>query len=326
MQFQLTRRHLLVCSAAGIATTTGLVRAQDKPPLRFIVPASAGSGIDTILRAVTLPMSKVLGGQPIVVENVAGAGGVPGTQQIVRAAPDGNTLGFVSNNHTVNPNVFKKMPFDSLKDITPICVIGATPFALVVNSKVPARNLKEFQAMLKAKPAGHYNYASSGNGTIIHLAAAQLLEELNVEAKHIPYKGMAPMVTDIIAGVVDFGIVSVPVAQAHVKSGALRALGVATRQRVASLPDVPTYAEQGFPNVDINGWFSVIGPANMKPADIKRIHTAVLATFATPEAKDAMSQQQNVIHPMSVEDSRSYFETEINRYARLVKKSGVQVD
>lgn len=325
MQFQLTRRHLLVSGAASIVTTTGLVRAQDKPPLRFIVPASAGSGIDTILRAVTNPMSKALGGQPIVVENVAGAGGVPGTQQIVRAAPDGNILGFVSNNHVVNPSVFKKMPFDSLKDITPICVVGATPFALLVNSKVPARNLKEFQAMLKAKPGG-YNYASSGNGTIIHLAAAQLLDELDVDAKHIPYKGMAPMVTDIIAGVVDFGIVSVPVAQAHVKSGAVLALGVATRQRVASLPDVPTYAEQGFPNVDINGWFSVIGPAKMKPADVKRIHAAVLATFATPEAKDAMAQQQNVIHPMPVEESRSYFETEINRYARLVKKAGVQVD
>lgn len=325
MQFKLTRRNLLISSAVGIATTTGIVRAQDKPPLRFIVPASAGSGIDTILRAVTTPMSKAFAGQSIVVENITGAGGVPGTQQIVRAAPDGNTLGFVSNNHVVNPSVFRKMPFDSLKDITPICVIGATPFALVVNPKMPAKSLKEFQAMLKAKPSG-YNYASSGNGTIIHLAAAQLLDELNVDAKHIPYKGMAPMVTDIIAGVVDFGIVSVPVAQAHVKSGAIRPLAVATRQRVASLPDVPTYAEQGFLNVDINGWFSVIGPAKMKPADVNRIHAAVIATFATPEAKDAMAQQQNVIRPMSVDESRTYFETEINRYAWLVKKAGVQVD
>jgi tripartite-type tricarboxylate transporter receptor subunit TctC len=325
MQFQLNRRSLLIWGAAGISTTTGLVQAQEKPPLRFIVPASAGSGIDTIIRAVTAPMSKTFGGQAIVVENVAGAGGLPGTQQIVRAAPDGNTLGFVSNNHVVNPSVFKKMPFDSLKDITPICVIGATPFALVVNSKVAAKSLKEFQAMLKAKP-NHYNYASSGNGTIIHLAAAQLLDELSVDARHIPYKGMGPMVTDIIAGVVDFGIVSVPVAQAHIKSGALRPLGVATRQRVASLPDVPTFAEQGFPNVDVNGWFSVIGPAKMKPADVKRIHGLITATFATPEAKEAMAQQQNVIRPMSVEDSRTYFETEINRYARLVKKAGVQVD
>ncbi|SCK26257.1 Tripartite-type tricarboxylate transporter, receptor component TctC [Variovorax sp. HW608] len=322
MQFNLTRRSLLATAIAGFAA--GAVHAEDKPPVRFIVPASAGSGIDMQLRSVAPQMTKALG-QPLVVENIAGAGGIPGTQQIVRAAPDGNTLGWVSNNHAVNPSVFKKMPFDSLKDITPICVIGATPFVLVVNPKVPAKSVKELQAMLKAKP-GKYNFASSGNGTIIHLAAAQLLDELGVEARHIPYKGMAPMVTDIIAGVVEFGIISVPVAQPYVQSGALRPLAVATRQRVASMPDVPTYAEQGFPNVDINGWFAVIGPAKMKPADVNRIHDAVVTAFNTPEAKQAMAEQQNVIRPMSVADSRSYFETEINRYAGLVKKAGVQLD
>jgi tripartite-type tricarboxylate transporter receptor subunit TctC len=264
-------------------------------------------------------------GQPIVVENIAGAGGIPGTQQIVRAAPDGNTLGFVSNNHVVNPSVYKKMPFDSLNDVTPICVIGATPFVLVVNPKFPAKNLKEFQALLKAKP-GEYNFASSGNGTIIHLAAAQLIEELGVKARHIPYKGMAPMVTDIVAGVVEFGIIAVPVAQPYVKSGALRPLAVATRERVASLPDVPTYAEQGFPNVDINGWFAVIGPPKMEPAITNRVHDAVVATFDTPEARKAMAEQQNVIHPMSVADSRNFFATEIQRYALLVKQAGVQLD
>jgi tripartite-type tricarboxylate transporter receptor subunit TctC len=322
MTYTLTRRTLMAMAACSAAS--GTVLAQDKPPLRIIVPASAGSGVDTHIRAVTNPLSKALG-QSVVVENIAGAGGITGTQQIVRATADGNTLGLVSNNHAVNPAVFKKMPFDSLKDITPICVVGSTPFVLVVNPKFPAKNLKEFQAVLKVKP-GDYNYASSGNGTIIHLAAAQLLEELNVDAKHIPYKGMGPMVTDIIAGVVDFGIVAVPVAQAHVKSGALRALAVANRQRVASLPDIATYAEQGFPNIDVNGWFAFIGPANLPAATAKRLHSAVLATFATPEAKEAMDQQQNVIKPMSLEDSRSYFESEINRYARLAKKANVTID
>lgn len=322
MTYTLTRRTLLAIAASSAAS--GAVHAQDKPPVRIIVPASAGSGVDTHIRAVTSPLSKALG-QSVVIENLAGAGGITGTQQIVRATPDGNTLGLVSNNHVVNPAVFKKMPFDSLKDITPICVVGSTPFVLVVNPKLPVKNLKELQSLLKSKP-GDLNYASSGNGTIIHLAAAQLLEELNAEAKHIPYKGMGPMVTDLIAGVVDFGIVAVPVAQSHVKSGALRALAVANRQRVASLPDTPTYAEQGFPNIDINGWFAFIGPANMPTATAKRLHSAVLATFATPEAKDAMDLQQNVIKPMSLEDSSSYFESEINRYARLAKKANVTID
>lgn len=322
MAYPLTRRTLLTLAACSAAS--GAVLAQDKPPVRIIVPASAGSGVDTHLRAVTAPLTRALG-QSVVVENLAGAGGITGTQQIVRAIPDGNTLGMVSNNHAVNPAVFKKMPFDSVKDITPICVVGSTPFVLVVNPKLPVKNLKEFQALLKSRP-GDLNFASSGNGTIIHLAAAQLLEELNAEARHIPYKGMGPMVTDLIAGVVDFGIVAVPVAQSHVKSGALRALAVANRQRVASLPEVPTYAEQGFPNVDVSGWFAFIGPAHLPVATAKRLHSAVLATFATPEAKDAMDQQQNVIKPMSLEDSRNYFEVEINRYARLAKRVNVTID
>lgn len=322
MKNSITRRALMTIAACSAAS--GAVWAQEKPPVRIIIPASAGSGVDTQIRAITTPLSKTLG-QSVVVENLAGAGGVSGTQQIVRANADGNTLGVVSNNHAVNPAVFKKMPFDSLKDITPICVVGSTPFVLVVNPKLPVKSLKEFQALLKSKP-GELNYASSGNGTIIHLAAAQLLEELNGVAKHIPYKGTGPMVTDLLAGVVDFGVVAVPVAQSHVKSGSLRALGVANHQRLASLPDVPTYAEQGFPSIDVNGWFAFIGPANLPAATVKRLHSAVVATFATPEAKEAMDQQQNIIKPMSVEDSRQYFETEINRYARLVKKANVTID
>lgn len=323
MDLFINRRHLVLSALAGVAA--GTLHAQDKQALRVIVPASAGSGIDTHIRAVTQPLTKALGGQPVVVENLAGAGGVSGTQQLVRATPDGNTLGFVSNNHVVNPSVYKKMPFDSLKDITPICVVGSTPFVLVVNPKVPANNVKELQALLKSRPNA-FNYASSGNGTIIHLAAAQLLDALDAEARHIPYKGMAPMVTDIIAGVVEFGMVAVPVAQAHVKSGALKALAVAASKRVASLPEVPTYAEQGFPNVDIGGWFAFIGPAKMPPALVQRLHSAVVSAFDTPEAKDAMAKQQNIVHPMSPDESRKFFETEVNRYSQLVKKAGVQLD
>lgn len=322
MKHQLTRRALL--AATAFISVTPFALAQEKPTARIIIPASAGSGADTHLRAVTGPLSKALG-QAVVIENLAGAGGIPGTQQIVRATPDGNTLGLVSNNHAVNPAIFKKMPFDSLKDITPICVVGSTPFALVVNPKFAAKNLREFQALLKSKP-GEYNFASSGNGTIIHLAAAQLLEELNVEAKHIPYKGTGPMVTDLLSGVVDFGIVAVPVAQAHVKSGALRALAVTSAQRVASMPEVATYAEQGYPGVNLDGWFAFIGPANMPPAVANRLHAAVLATFSTPEARSAMDMQQVVLKPMSLDDSRRHFESEINRYTKLAKKANVTID
>jgi tripartite-type tricarboxylate transporter receptor subunit TctC len=217
------------------------------------------------------------------------------------------------------------MPFDSLGDITPITVVGATPFVLVVPNRVPAKTAKELQTFLKARP-GVYNYASSGNGTIIHLAAGEFVEAANVEVSHIPYKGMGPMVTDLISGVVEFGVISVPVALPHLKAGTLRAIGIMGKQRVASLPEVPTIAEQGFPDVDIAGWFAFVGPAKLPPAEVKRLHTAILAAFAMPEAREAMARQENVIQPMSPEASVKFFRSEQERYSHLVKKAGVTID
>ncbi len=324
MTLDLHRRRLLaiVLCAAAVAGA----HAADKPPLRIIVPASAGSGIDTILRAAGPSLTKALGGQTLVIENLAGAGGVTGTASLVKAAPDGNTIALVSNNHVVNPSVYKKMPYDSLNDITPITVVGETPFVLVVNpAKVPAKNAKELQPFLKAKP-GTYNYASSGNGTIIHLAGAQFVDAADVDVKHIPYKGMGPMVSDIIGGQVEWGVIAVPTAQPHLKGGTLRAIGVMGKQRVPSLPDVPTMSEQGFPSVDIGGWFAFIGPAKLPAAEVKRLNAAILAAFEAPETKEAMAKQENVIHPLSPEASAQYFRSEQERYAKLAKKADVKLE
>jgi len=244
---------------------------------------------------------------------------------IVRAPADGSTIGVVSNNHVVNPSVFKKMPFDAINDITTISVVGATPFVLVVNPKVPAKNAKELQALLKAKPDG-YNYASSGNGTILHLAGAMFLDAAGVEARHIPYKGVGPMVADILGGQVEMGVLAVPSVQGQLKSGQLRAIGVMGKSRVPSLPDVPTMAEQGFPDVDIAGWFAVVGPAKLPPAEVKRLHAAVVAAFAMPETKEAMAKQENIINPMTPEASLAFFRSEQERYARLVKKANITAE
>ncbi|HYN63500.1 MAG TPA: tripartite tricarboxylate transporter substrate binding protein [Candidatus Limnocylindrales bacterium] len=328
MKPHLHRRGLLAVILAAVLAGAALVgaHAADKPPLRIIVPASAGSGIDTILRAASASLTKALGGQPIIIENLAGAGGITGTASLVKAAPDGNTIALVSNNHVVNPSVYKKMPYDSLNDITPIAVVGETPFVLVVNpAKVPAKNAKELQAFLKAKP-GVYNYASSGNGTIIHLAGAQFADAADVDVKHIPYKGMGPMVSDILGGQVEWGVIAVPVAQPHLKAGTLRAIGVTGKQRVPSMPDLPTIAEQGFPSVDIGGWFAFIGPAKLPAAEVKRLHAAVVAAFQTPEAKEAMAKQENIINPMSPEASAQYFRSEQERYARLAKRADVKLE
>jgi len=322
----LHRRTVLALAGAILAAASGVVHAQSGSPMRVILPVSAGSGVDTIMRAAQNDLSKALGGQPIVIENMPGAGGITGTAALVKAAPDGNTIAVVSNNHAVNPSVYKKLPYDSLKDITPISVIGSTPLVLVVNpTKLPVKNAKELQALLKANP-GTYNFASSGNGTIIHLAGEMFVEAAGVDAKHIPYKGVGPQLTDLMGGQVDFGVVALPAVQGHLKSGALRAIGVMGKSRVASLPDLPTIAEQGFPDVDVAGWFAVIGPARLPPAQVKRIHDAFAAAFSAPDVKATMAKQENVIAPTTPEEATRFFASEEDRYAKLVKKANVHLD
>ncbi|MDM0014891.1 tripartite tricarboxylate transporter substrate binding protein [Variovorax sp. J22P168] len=323
MKLELQRRavNALIATAFVLSAASSMAQASDKP-LRLVLPVGAGSGVDTIMRAAAPSLTKSLGGQPVVIENLPGAGGITGTSVVVRAAPDGQTLGVVSNNHVVNPSVFKKMPFDAIADITPISVVGETPFVLVVNPKVPAKNAKELQALLKAKPDG-YNYASSGNGTIIHLAGAMFMDAAGVDVRHIPYKGVGPMVADIIGGQVEMGVVALPAVQGQLKSGQLRAIGVMGASRVPSLPDLPTIAEQGFPSVDVGGWFAFVGPARMSPTEVKRLNTAIIAAFNTPETKEAMAKQENIIKPMTPEASAQYFKSEQERYARLVKKANI---
>lgn len=319
-------RRTLMAAAASALMAAAPAWAQSTAPLRVILPLGAGSGVDTIVRAVQNALSKALGGQAVVIENLPGAGGITGTSAIVKAAPDGNTVGFISNNHAVNPIMFKSLPYDSLADITPISVVGGSPFVLVVNpNKVPAKNAKELQAHLKAKP-GAYNMASSGNGTIIHLAGEMFVDAAEVQVQHIPYKGMGPMMTDIIAGQVEFGVAAVAAAQGHLASGRMKAIGVMGKQRVASLPDVPTIAEQGFPDVDVAGWFAMVGPKGLPAAQVDRLNKAVIAAFNDPEVKAAMAKQDNVINPTTPDAAAKFLKSEQDRYARLVAKAGIKLD
>lgn len=318
-----TRRNIL--ALASMACVAAVARAQSGP-LRVILPVSPGSGVDTIMRAVQTALSKALGDQPVVIDNIAGAGGIPGTAALVKAAPDGNTVGVISNNHAVNPSVFKKLPYDSLNDITPICIVGGSPFVLVVNpAKVAAKTARELQALLKAK-AGEFNYASSGNGTILHLAAEMFVEAAGVSVRHIPYKGVGPMLNDLMGGQVEMGVVSVGAVQGHLKAGTLRAIGVMGKQRIASLPDLPTIAEQGFPDVDVAGWFAVVGPAKLQPAQVKRIHGAVVTAFNDPGVKVAMAKQDNFISPSTPEAAAQFLKTEQDRFARLVARLDIKLD
>ena len=309
--------------AGALAACTALYAQTDKVT-KFILPVAAGSGVDTIMRASSKALTSALG-TPVVIDNQPGAGGIVGTAAMVKSVPDGSTLSVVSNNHVIFPSVYKSLPFDPINDITPIAVLGTSPMVLVVNPKVAAKDSKELIALLQAKP-GTLNYASSGNGTILHLAAEMFLDEAAVKANHIPYKGVGPMITDLLGGQVDFGVLALPSIQAHLKSGALRAIGTSSKARLAAAPEIATFAEQGLPNYIVEGWFAVIGPKNLPTAEIKRVHSAFTTAFASPEVKESMGKQGNTITVSTPEAATAFFKGELDKYARLVKKAGVKLD
>ena len=309
-------------AAASLGLWPTLASAQDRV-VRFVLPNATGSGVDAITRAAQAALGKALGAT-VVVENQPGAGGIVGLQTLAKAAPDANTLSVVSNNVVIFPSVIKSLPFDMPGDFTPIAMVGSTPIVLVVNpQKVAATNSREFIALLKSKPDG-LNFASGGTGTILHLAAEMFLDEAKVKARHIPYKGVGPMVTDLIGGQVEFGTVALPSVQQHIKSGALRAIGMCGGQRTAAAPDIPTFVEQGLTGYVVEAWFAVIGPKGMSAANVNRVHDALVAAFADPALKETMAKQGNTINISSVEQAQAGFRSEMAKYAALVKKAGVQ--
>jgi tripartite-type tricarboxylate transporter receptor subunit TctC len=319
----LNRRDLL---ALGLSTFAGGAIAQqagDKT-VKFILPNATGSGVDAITRAAQPALAKALGYQ-VIVDNQPGAGGILGLQQLARSAPDGFTLSIVSNNVVIFPSVYKTIPFDLPGDFTPIAIVGATPIVIVVNpNKVPAKDHKEFAALLKSKP-DQFTYGSGGNGTILHLTGEQYVGEIGAKARHIPYKGVGPFVTDLIGGQIDFGTLALPSVQQHIKSGALRAIGVGGAQRTPAAPDIPTIAEQGLPSYVVEAWFGVLGPKGMAAADVKRVHDAITAAFADAGVKEAMAKQGNTINVSTSEHAQSYFRSEKDKYAKLVKKAGIEL-
>jgi tripartite-type tricarboxylate transporter receptor subunit TctC len=318
-----TRRTLIAAALTSLLAAPSFAQVGDKT-VKFILPNATGSGVDAITRAAQPALAKALGAA-IVVDNQPGAGGIVGLQALAKSAPDGTTLSVVSNNVVILPSVFKSVPFDMPGDFTPIAVIGATPIVLVVNpAKVSATNHKEFAALLKSKP-GELNYGSGGNGTILHLAGEQYVGEVGATARHIPYKGVGPMVTDLIGGQIEFGTLALPSVQQHIKSGALRAIGVGSAQRTPAAPEIPTIAEQGAPNYVVEAWFGVLGPKGMSAADVKRVHEALVAAFNDPAVKEAMTKQGNTISISTSEVAQSYFRSEKEKYAKLVKKAGIEL-
>ena len=323
-----TRRQLLgsLVSTTALSLTGAwplLAQAQADRPVKFILPNATGSGVDAITRAAAPALGKALGTN-VVVENQAGASGVIGLQALGKSAPDGFTLSVVSNNVVIFPSVIKNLPFEMPGDFTPIAVVGATPLVLVVNpQKVQATNGREFVAALKAKPDG-YNFGSGGTGTILHLAAEMFLDEAGTKARHIPYKGVGPMVTDLLGGQIDFAIAALPSVQQHIRSGALRAMGMCGDKRIPAAPDIPTFVEQGLPGYVIDAWFGVLGPKGMNAAAVRKVNDALVVAFNDPTVKETMAKQGNTIAIGTPEQAQKAFRAEMERFAALVRKVGIE--
>lgn len=329
------RMRFLLCSTALCATIAATVgagfgvspaRAQpgDGKAVRMIVPTQPGSQADAVARVLGQSLGKHLG-QSVVIENIAGAGGIPGTQQIVRAPKDGSTLGLISSNHVINPFIYKSIPFDSLKDITPITIVGTLPLVLVVNPAVPASNARELIALLKAKP-GEINYGSSGNGTVLHLAGQLFNSEAQVQAKHVPYKGAGNYTTDLLSGQVQMGFLTVPAVLPLLKAGKLKAIGVSTPERVPTLPGVPTLAESGLPKYSFDAWLAIVGPAGMDQALVSGLQTRIKATLREKDIEEKLAAQGLVIVGNTPEEAAPFIKSELDKHARIVKQAGATLN
>ncbi|QMV75578.1 tripartite tricarboxylate transporter substrate binding protein [Comamonas piscis] len=298
--------------------------ASTDKPIRMVVPLAAGSTVDAVARALAPGFGRSTG-HPVVVENIAGAGGIPGTAQVVRAHKDGLTLGMISSNHVINPGIYPTIPYDSLRDITPIAVLATVPLVLVANAKLPVTDLAQLRAYAKAHP-GTLNYGSAGNGSTLHLASELLIAETGIDIKHVPYRGTGPLITDLMGGQVQLAFVSVSQALPQIKAGSLRAIALSTTQRSAALPDVPTVAEAGVPGYSFDAWIALVGPAGLPKPIVDQYATAMKTALASPEAQTAIAGQGLMVLDKGPAQAPAFFQEELAKHQKLVKLSGARID
>ena len=309
---------------AGAAAT---VQAQTYPskPIRMIVPFPPGGTTDILARAIGAELTKAWG-QPVVIENRPGAGGNIGSEAVARSPGDGYTLlmGTVGT-HGINPSLYKKMPYDAVKDFAPVTLVALVPNILVVHPSVPAKSVAELIALAKKQP-GKLTYASSGNGTSIHLSGALFESLAGVQMVHVPYKGSAPAVTDLLGGQVNMMFDNMPSALPHVKAGKLRALGVTSAKRSPAVPDVPTIAEAGVKGYEASSWFGVLAPATTPKDIVAKLNAEIAKSLGTPEMKEKLSSQGAEPVGNTPEQFGAFIRAEIDKWAKVVKASGATVD
>ncbi|MDB5848432.1 MAG: tripartite tricarboxylate transporter substrate binding protein [Rhodoferax sp.] len=293
-------------------------------PVRLIVPYAPGGSADIAARLITDAWAKALA-STMFIENKGGAGGNLGVDAVAKAAPDGYTIGLQTVSLAINPALTAKMPYDTLKDLAPIGMVASSQHVLVVNAKLPAANLKELLAELKAKP-GRMTYGSAGAGSTFHMSAELFKAVAGVSIVHIPYRGGGPALIDTISGQVDMSFPVVSAAQQHVQAGKLRALGVTGSQRSSLLPGVPTIAEAGLPGYNFETWFMVFAPAATPRAVIDKLNASLNQALATAALKERMVKEGFDPLPSTPAEARSRLESDLPKWARLIKERGITAE
>ncbi len=324
-----SRRHslaaLLVC-ACGVSLLGSPVLAQTYPakPIKLVVGYPAGGAVDIVARTIGQTLSASMG-QPFIIENKPGAGTNIAVKYVIDSPADGYTLMLAANALAANMSLYQPAPFDAEKDLTPIALIGRVPVVLAVNAATGPATLAKLIELAKAKP-GSVNYASPGNGSTPHMAVELFQATAGISLSHVPYRGGGPAITDVIGGQLPMVAVNALEALPHVKSGRLRVLAVLSPARAATLPDVPTLAESGFPGFEASVWYGLVAPAATPKAVVQRLHAEVQKALQTPEVRERMAAVGGVVLPGSSEQFAALIRSDRLRYAKVVRDANIKPD
>jgi tripartite-type tricarboxylate transporter receptor subunit TctC len=312
---------LMAAPLVGAQSTT---QTFPNKPIRFVVPFPPGGGNDILARALAPKMSELLG-QQVVIDNRAGAGGNIGADFVAKSPPDGYTIVIASNQVTMNPWIYSKLPFDIAKDFSPIAQIASVPMLLAINPEVPAKNLKEFIALAKAKP-GSMNFSTPGLGTPQHIAFEVFNFDAGVKVTHVPYKGTSPSIVDLIGGQVQATIGTMASLEQHVKSGKVRAIAVSTPQRSPTMPDVPTIEEGGLKGYNVPLWYSVLAPANTPKEIVAKISASIRDALKDPQTKAQLERQGFVESYLDPAQMTALIKQDLTYWQKAINNIGLKLD
>ncbi len=317
-------RRILAGVAALVWTPLAWAQAYPVKPVRIVVPFSVGTAADIVARQMGMRLSE-LWGQAVVIDNVQGAGGNVGAAVVAKAAPDGYTLLMAGLNLAINPSLYKDMPYELTRDFKPVARVASGPLVFVAHPGFAASTVAELVAAAKARP-GSINYGSGGNGSITHLAFELLKSKTAIDMTHVPYKGIAQMLTDIMGNQISLGAPAVASVVSNVKAGKLKALAVTSARRTSVLPDVPTVAEAGVAGYDLSTWNGVLAPARTPDDIVAKIHADVVRVARSREFIDALQPQGLEPDLMNPAEFRGFLAVELAKWSQLVKDSGAKVD